>query len=314
MESITKPKMSQEQLATICQHHLGDALDEAIELKDGWFNAAFLLRTVGGKESVLKAAPPDSVQLMRYERNLMHAEVSAIRMVKAMTDVPVPAVYAYDSSREFAESEFFLTDRLPGRPLDQVRGEMSLDLQEQVDAQVGTILRAIHTITGPRFGTFNQAEHETWADAFKCLMGWLHQDATDLGVHLPKGVFSIVDRHTEALESVQTPTLVHWDLWDGNIFVDPKLGVVTGIIDFERVLWADPLIETNFGHIRSGFIQTYGDEILQGEHAKLRRHLYDLYLFLIMVIECRYRHLPSDHEANIRVKLDETIEAIHTAA
>ena len=50
-----------------------------------------------------------------------------------------------------------------------------------------------------------------------------------------------------ALDEVQSPRLVHWDLWDGNVFVDPATAQITGISDFERSLWGDPLMEVNFG-------------------------------------------------------------------
>lgn len=45
-------------------------------------------------------------------------------------------------------------------------------------------------------------------------------------------------------EEVTKPYLVHRNCWDGNIFVEG--GKVTGIIDWERCLWADPLLEVNF--------------------------------------------------------------------
>jgi len=135
-------------------------------------------------------------------------------------------------------------------------------------------------------------------------MDWLRKDAADLKVELPHGVFEEAKRHWWALDEVQSPTLVHWDLWDGNIFVDSNTGAVTGLIDFERVLWADPLIETNFGSPRPGFLEAYGETIVQTPGARSRRLLYDLYLYLIMVIECRFRHFTTEHETWTRTMLD----------
>jgi hypothetical protein len=40
---------------------------------------------------------------------------------------------------------------------------------------------------------------------------------------------------------------VQWDLWDGNVLVDPASGALTGYLDFERALWGDPLLEFQFG-------------------------------------------------------------------
>ena len=55
-----------------------------------------------------------------------------------------------------------------------------------------------------------------------------------------------VEAVAPALDDVRVPQLVHWDLWDGNIFVEPKTGQITGIIDFERALWGDPLMEFQY--------------------------------------------------------------------
>lgn len=38
-------------------------------------------------------------------------------------------------------------------------------------------------------------------------------------------------------DQVTVPCLVHWDLWDGNVFV--KDNRITGVIDCERSLWGD---------------------------------------------------------------------------
>jgi aminoglycoside phosphotransferase (APT) family kinase protein len=90
---------------------------------------------------------------------------------------------------------------------------------------------------------------------------------------------------------VQTPCLVHWDLWDGNIFVHPETKQITGYIDFERALWADPLMEVNFGAFgeNPAFLAGYGLKMLDTAAKRCRRTLYNIYLFLIMVIEPYYR-------------------------
>jgi aminoglycoside phosphotransferase (APT) family kinase protein len=307
MESITKPLVTRDQLSLICQEHLGEGLESARELTDGWFNAAFLLVGVGGREAVLKMAPPDSVRVMRYEQGLMNAEVSALRLVKERTSIPVPAVIAYDTSRQLVGSDFFLTDRLPGRPLSDVRSEMGEEVQAHVDRQVGGHLRELHEVHGPRFGTFNSPDSPSWGEAFGLLMDWLRQDAADLEVELPDGTFEAAEPHLWALAEAETPTLVHWDLWDPNIFVLPDSGDVTGYIDFERALWGDPLIEANFREPRAAFMEAYGSCVMDAPGSPSRRLLYTLYLDIIMVIESRFRGFTAEHETWARGLLEGAI-------
>ena len=72
---------------------------------------------------------------------------------------------------------------------------------------------------------------------------------------------SPVSHNLDVLDEVSEPALVHWDLWAGNVFV--KDGKITGITDFERALWGDPLMEHYFRMITEpkrpeAFLRGYG--------------------------------------------------------
>jgi aminoglycoside phosphotransferase (APT) family kinase protein len=78
------------------------------------------------------------------------------------------------------------------------------------------------------------------------------------------------------------------------VFVDDDVNVV-GVIDFERVLWADPLMEAQFVGRRAHdeVVEAYGTRLFDQPGAAERRRLYDLYLGLVMTVECAYRHYPT---------------------
>ena len=131
------------------------------------------------------------------------------------------------------------------------------------------------------------------------LIADLLTDGDAAGVELPRPsteLLAIVETHTAALDEVTTPRLIHWDLWDLNVFVDPTSLAVVGVIDFERVLWADPLMEAQFFFHRGddALSDAYGAALFAAPGAVARRQLYDLYLALVMTIECAYRHYPTD--------------------
>jgi hypothetical protein len=82
---------------------------------------------------------------------------------------------------------------------------------------------------------------------------------------------------------------VHWDLWAGNVFVstagnEPR---VSGVIDFERALWGDPLMEFIPGRLRDieAFEEGYGAPLLATREQRLRRLFYNAYLGLVLVVE-----------------------------
>lgn len=103
-------------------------------------------------------------------------------------------------------------------------------------------------------------------------------------------------RQREAfLKEVATPSLVHWDLWDGNVFVEN--GRITGLIDCERALWGDPLMEYYFRSLAGDnfpFCRGYGKEAFTNAERE-RMELYDWYLALILRIECVYRQYSDEN-------------------
>ena len=73
MQSVSKTYVSPAVAQAIVDAHLGEGLhlDAFEELKEGYFNAAYYLKLSDGQERVLKVAPPDSVRVLGYEKDIM---------------------------------------------------------------------------------------------------------------------------------------------------------------------------------------------------------------------------------------------------
>jgi aminoglycoside phosphotransferase (APT) family kinase protein len=241
--------------------------------------------------------------------------VGAMRRVRAESDVPVPNILVYDTSRRLLPSDFFIMEFLPGVPFHHLRGQLSVEEQARVDAEMGRLTRQIGTIHGSSFGYWAQPEKPgvTWRECFARMVEGVLQDGLDMDIdlHLPyEQIRARVQRHLGVLDEIVTPQLVHWDLWDGNIFVDPQTLRITGLIDFERALWGDPLIEGIFINIdpASSAAQGYGAELLSTPQRRMQRLLYNVYLHLIMVVECYFRHYQTQDQENwIRPILDQEL-------
>lgn len=84
---------------------------------------------------------------------------------------------------------------------------------------------------------------------------------------------------------------------DGNFFV--KNGEITAMIDWERALWAEGLMEDRFRfHNKSRSFRTgYGIEQLTKSQL-VRSRWYDVYLYLIMMFEGTYRHYDNNDQYN----------------
>jgi aminoglycoside phosphotransferase (APT) family kinase protein len=276
-------------------------LAASAECEEGWFNAVYRLELSDGRTVVLKVAPPPGFRAMRYEHKLMDTEVSMLRLVGENTEVPVPEVLFWDESCTVLPSPYFVMETCQGTLMSELRPRLDDAAQQVIDAQVARHVASINAIAAPAFGRPDPMgpHRTTWSTAFDDLVAEHLADAKDADVELPfppDELVSLVKNQAPHLDVVTEPRVVHWDLWDSNVFVDSESLDVVGLIDFERVLWADPLMEVQFLGKREsdGLVAAYGMPLFDQPYAVERRRLYDLYLYLVMFIECAYRNYPTD--------------------
>lgn len=306
MESRTKNRKTRAELERMAFRAFGEGFapgsGSLVELKEGWFNVAYDATLSSGRRAVLKIAPPEGVAVMSYEKRIMETEVASMRLVGERTAVPAPEVYFYDASRELCDSSYFFMERIEGESYERVRASLPEAVRDSIDFEIGRCVRAINGFEGSFFGyPGNPAlQAASWREAFLKIVEAALADGRRGGAVFgfdEEAIREAVLKHAPALDAVKVPRLVHWDAWDSNVFV--KDGAMTGLLDFERSLWGDPLMEAQF--------RTFGDEelgvteSLRGygktgfsfdEERRLR--LYTLYLGLVMNAECRFRLYEDD--------------------
>ncbi|KAJ1542457.1 hypothetical protein HK096_009366 [Nowakowskiella sp. JEL0078] len=295
MKSKTKSEVSREDLDKIVQTHLSDTIKSVRENTFGMFNVIFFVETNGGIECVIKISPLSNVPVLRYEKNIIASEVQSMRMFKDDGRVPVPKILAFDESKEIISNSFYIMEKLPGVSYVDIKDKLDENQQGLVDLQIGKIFKIFDEIVGPGFGMLLNPTFKTWREAFCELLDWLKNDAEDANVKLPEGVFELMTDKLYSLDEVKIPVFVHWDLWSGNVVIDPETLVVTGIIDFERSLYGDRLMDfSDYDFLNSKNV--YISDLDLEPMVKERKFLYKLYVLLVMVIECTYRGYEAEHE------------------
>lgn len=317
--SLTKAPIPIETAQAIVYSHLGNQRRIAgfQELDEGFFSTAYQIDLEDGLRCVLKIAPPDSVKLLRYEKNILQAEVAVMRLARQQAGIPAPEIYSYDPTRSLLEREFFIMQFLPGVPFHKLKPQLGEAEQREIERAIGALTRRMNAITGESFGYFaeSQARYASWRECFQDMLAGVLLDGREAGVDLPYSeIAALAQPLYPALDEVTESRLVHWDLWDGNVFVDPQALQVTGLIDFERALWGDPLMEFCFLPFPEGsaYRDGYAQDMLVTPGQQRRRILYNIYLYLIMVIECTYRQYDSDNhqEAWARAQLAGQMERL----
>lgn len=310
MESITKNRKTREQIecmATRAFNGLGLAAGETavVELKDGWFNASYNVRLADGREVILKIAPPQGAEVLLYEKNIMATEVSAMRLVRQNPAIPVPEIYFFDDAHDLCDADYFFMEKIDGDNLHHVRASLPAETLESVELHIGEIVREINTFPGVYFGLDGNPDlrADTWKEAFIKLVESALEDIARKNAGFDFSfdeIRAVVQKHAPALEEITTSCLVHWDAWDPNFFVQD--GRITGIIDFERAMWAEPLMEAQFRALSFGqgvtdAMRGYGKTTFTFTEEQ-RCYLYTLHLGLIMNTECYYRNYDTDEIFN----------------
>jgi aminoglycoside phosphotransferase (APT) family kinase protein len=305
-ESLTKRRIDAATLETLVADAFGAhvGIVGCRELGDGFFNAAYRLQLTDGQDVVLKVSPPPGAALLTYERDIMCAEVEFFRAA-ATTGVPLPRLLHAGVDRSVIDGDYIVLSAIEGATWNSVHNDLDDAQSAALRRQLGGHIARLHRISNPKglFGypALPELSAPTWPDAFAAMLDALIDDAQRYGVELPGPdgrLREAVRRGTDDLAEVTTPALVHFDLWPGNVMIDnwaaggaPR---ITGVIDGERAIWGDPLMEfvgiDVFGRaerdeaLRAGYIALAGT-IADDAAAERRLALYSLYMHLLLLIE-----------------------------
>jgi aminoglycoside phosphotransferase (APT) family kinase protein len=308
MESITKPRLDRDDIVRLIRLGLGDGVEvvEHTKFTDGYFNAAHGVRLSDGRDVVLKVAPAAGLKLLRYEVDLMRTEIEFFQRASG-AGVPLPKLWYADP-----DGQFMIMERFGGVSFELAKKDMTDADRLRVRHEIGRWSRRITEVPGELFG-YPRADGKTrekaWSDAFLTMIGDILADAAEMERKLPRTVSEVAEafeRHRASLDAVAGPRLVHYDLWDGNVFVREEADGwhVEGFIDGERAFYGDPIAELvslisfipeeEAAAVVDGFL---GRALTAGE--MLRLAMYRSYLWLILLCEAPTRQYPPEFEAEL---------------
>jgi aminoglycoside phosphotransferase (APT) family kinase protein len=296
---------------TAADQHLREALPvvlaplgrvDALErLTGGLFATTYRATLDDGRRVVVKTAPTATDRLLTHERDLLRTEALVYALAAGRPGIPVPRVLLTDFTRAVVPSDVVVASHLDGVPLTtlEAAGRLPGRVRDRVEPQLGALMAALHRITGDRFGYPNAdtgLTGPTWPDAFGRMVEALLADAASWGSSVPAAeIRAALARHHHALAEVTTPVLVHTDLWSGNLFVDTGTCALTGVIDPERAVWGDPLLELagadqmGRGPVPGALLAGYADAggvLAPGTPSgEVRLLLYRMWMSLVMVTE-----------------------------
>lgn len=270
------------------------------ELTEGMCNAAYLVQFSDGSKSVLKIASDNREGFMSNEVNLMDAEVKAMRLVQESGLVKVADVQYYDTSKTLCSGKYFFMEALEGQSYFSIGEQLTEEDKARLNFEVGQIEKRLSTICGQSFGLLGdeRRRYDNLFDFVYQLISNVLSDAQKKDIVIgvtAEEMLSKLEVHRKVFDCVKQPTLVHWDMWEGNIFVKDKR--IVGVIDWERAMWGEAFLDDRFHrHTRNqDFLKGFGKtDFTQEEMCRI--NWYDVLLYLTMMTEGAYRGYEDDSQ------------------
>ena len=233
---------------------------------------------VGPSAEVIQAGP----SWMRI--NALACEQHVFGLVRSMIS-ELPATIAAGFLP--GDRPWVVQEHLMGAPLSSLLPDLALKDQQHIWRAVGSLLRRLHQIPAPWFGTPDGRQRfADWHFMVSHDVAGLLADAHRMGLSLApfQSLVDLVSREKGALLEVAHPRVVHSDLDPRHIFVVRRDAGwdITGLIDWEYGRYADPGSEglliamvdrSNDDPVRSAFLEGYGT-VEATPAALARRRIY----------------------------------------
>ncbi len=290
---ITKNRQSDETITEMAKKAFpGKTVIKIKELTEGMCNVTYHVVFDDNSESILKIAAENTAGYTSNEINLMRAEVEAMRLVSGKCSFKVAEVQYYDCSRTVCSGDYFFMEKLPGENYAFLKDKLPEHVVKELNREIGRISGELTAVTNAQFGFLgDERRYDTLFEFVRTMLTNLLSDArkknVDLGCDAQR-LIKRLDSEKESFDEVRSATLVHWDMWEGNIFVRERH--VSGIIDWERALWGEPFMDDRFRkhNLNDEFLEGFGlSSFSDSDLTRIR--WYDVILYLTMMIEVFYR-------------------------
>jgi hygromycin-B 7''-O-kinase len=216
--------------ATVAKACPGSEITEVVRRTGGQLSTVFEVRRTAAEPLIVKVYAPEWAWKQAKE-------VHVYGLLEAQLASAVPRVVHVGDG-------FTILTKLAGVPLSETDPPDWRATYEQL----GELLAAIHRIEQPAYGYLTDEILDPLPDnpqymrrQFAKKLAEFENLKGDPALH--KDIQQYVETHAASFEANRAPVLCHNDFHEGNVLVDAATGRVTGFIDVENAIAADPLMD-----------------------------------------------------------------------
>lgn len=283
MKSFLYKELTEYELTSIIQlHFLSTKKFDYSLLKGGLFNTTYKIDLLDRNESyVLRVGPINRQLLLPYEHNLMEAEKHVYALLKD-ANIPCPEIIAYNTTHSLIDRDYLLEKYISAYPMSEIN--CSPEEKAVLYDQLGKCTRQMHNIKSSIFGRVSNilagTAFDSWGeyvlDEITYVLNLLTRNNL-LTLEKKEAIKDLFLRSMPLFAEVKVGSLVHADLWEGNVLISQNKNQIAAIIDADRAVFGDPEFEFASPWITSpAFYKGYGRKSSVTPESNQRNILYQI--------------------------------------
>jgi aminoglycoside phosphotransferase (APT) family kinase protein len=207
----------------------------------GHSNLTFGVADAVGRLFVLRRPPLGHVLATAHDMSREHRLISAV----GQTSVPVPHALGLCTDVEVNDAPFYVMDFVDGIVLDTIEKaeDVALEARRRLGFDLIDVLADLHAIDVDEVGLGNLAKREGYVE--RQIKRWSGQWDMSKTRELP-AVEEVRDRLSANVPLQQSVSIAHGDYRLGNCLIDPAVGRLNAVLDWELCSLGDPLADVGY--------------------------------------------------------------------
>jgi aminoglycoside phosphotransferase (APT) family kinase protein len=314
---VFQQPVTTEQLVAICARAFGTIhpIIDIHELRGGTINTTYRVSLHDHPTVIVRVAPSDAnPRLFRHEHHLLRREFFVQPFLAPIGHL-LPTLYHADFTHHIIARDILIQVAIPGDLWRDVQQTLTQAAATALWQQLGQIAHQIHRVEHDFFGPADPiATFHCWSDALLMDFQNILDDmaAWCLPSHSVHQARDCLARHHAIFDRIQTPHLLHGDLWLNNLLIQhtDTYAQIVGVLDAGFAHWGDPAADWTM--MRMSLDPPVGAELFWAGYgsvghdaeALLRRTIYQARSLGWSILELQRRQHPD------QARLWETLEAI----